>query len=142
MVFYAHEIFRGENATVATVAEVNGVSSNLTAFGTVNVITHFVTEGPQPSSTLLGKFQGMEASTNISGANFHMNFSVVFDKEKYNGSSLTIHGTIRFAETHKELSVVGGTRSFKYAHGYAVVQVLQTSRASADYKFNVNFQLY
>ncbi|GLJ32176.1 hypothetical protein SUGI_0647780 [Cryptomeria japonica] len=142
LVFYAHEISQGPNRTTLTIAGVNGSSSVLSAFGTVSVVDHAVTEGPNATSKILGKFQGLVATTDFSRSNFHLIFSVVFENEKYNGSSLEMHGTIRSLEPHLELSVSGGTGHFRFVTGYAVVEILSAVAGFIDYKFNVTLRSY
>ncbi|KAH9324804.1 hypothetical protein KI387_004982, partial [Taxus chinensis] len=142
IVFYAHEITGGSNPTTVTVAGVNGTSSVMSAFGTVNIITHAVTEGPKASSMAVGKFQGLEAGTNFAGTNYHLIFSVVYEKEKYNGSTLEIHGTIRSLESHWELAVAGGTGRFRYARGYVVAEIVAAAVGKVDYKFNATIRSY
>lgn len=136
-VIYVQEITGGENATIVTVAGMNGKSSNRSDFGTVNVEDHGVTEGPDPTSKILGRFQGMEATTDFSGTSFHMIASVIFE----DGSTLQIHGILNTLQTHRELSIVGGTGRFRYAHGYVVVEVVAVSGLSLTFKFNATVQI-
>ncbi|KAH9323250.1 hypothetical protein KI387_017889, partial [Taxus chinensis] len=140
MVLYLQETLSGVDATIQTVAGVNGTSSGLLAFGTVNVIDHVVTEGPLPSSKVLGRMQGFEARPDPKNTGFHMLSSIIFQTGKYNGSSLEIQGTNRFSLPQREVSVVGGTGRFRYAHGYALLDFLHQTGQTLSFKFNITFR--
>ncbi|KAH9323279.1 hypothetical protein KI387_017918, partial [Taxus chinensis] len=122
MVFYVQETATGPNATVTTVAGVNGTSSNLSGFGSVFVIDDPVTQGSDNTSKILGRLQGLEGNSGrYGGPNYHMVSSIIFE----NGAgSLEIHGTIRTPLAVRELAVVGGTGQFRYARGYVLVEVV------------------
>ncbi|KAH9323333.1 hypothetical protein KI387_017972, partial [Taxus chinensis] len=137
MVLYLQETLSGVDATIETVGGVNGTSSGLLSYGTVNVINHLVTQGPHPSSTVLGRMQGVEARPDPVNSGFHMLSSILFQTGKYNGSSLEIQGTNRFNLPQRELSVVGGTGRFRYARGYALLDFLVQSGQTLSFKFNV-----
>ncbi|GLJ32177.1 hypothetical protein SUGI_0647790 [Cryptomeria japonica] len=136
MVFYVQEIVSGANATVLSAGGVNGSSSNVEAFGTVFVIDNAITQGSHPNSKLLGRLQGVEANTDLSGKNYHMVSSLIFE----NGSSLEIQGTIRTQAAKRELSVVGGTGQFRFAHGFVIVEVVAFDGVNLTFKLSVTVQ--
>ncbi|KAH9323248.1 hypothetical protein KI387_017887, partial [Taxus chinensis] len=141
MVLYLQETLSGVDATIQTVAGLNGTSSGMLAFGTVNVRDHVVTEGPHPSSKVLGRMQGFEARPDPKNTGFHMLSSIIFQTGKYNGSSLEIQGTNRFSLPQREVSVVGGTGRFRYAHGYALLDFLHQTGQTLSFKFNITFRM-
>ncbi|KAH9323296.1 hypothetical protein KI387_017935, partial [Taxus chinensis] len=127
------EIGRGPDATAYSVGGMEGKSANLSAFGTLIVVDDAITEGPHPSSKLLGRLQGIEASSDMKFINYHMLSSIIFE----DGSSLQIHGTIRTRLAKRELSIVGGDGRFKYARGYVVVEVQQFNGINLTFKLTV-----
>ncbi|GLJ32175.1 hypothetical protein SUGI_0647750 [Cryptomeria japonica] len=133
MVFYVQEIVSGPNATILSSAGVNGSSSNPRSFGTVFVIDDVITQGPHPNSKFLGRFQGLEANSDLSGKNFLLAVSLIFE----NGSILEIQGTIRTQVAKRELSVVGGTGQFRYARGFVIVEIVANDGVNFTFKNNV-----
>ncbi|KAH9294005.1 hypothetical protein KI387_040791, partial [Taxus chinensis] len=141
-VFYAHAITGGPNANAVVIAGENGTSSSLLAFGTVNVLDHPITVGPDPSSKFLGRIQGIEASSDINQNTFLHLTTVIFETGRYNGSTIEMHGANRFRQEKRDVSVVGGTGRLKYARGFATLQVVAFSGFDITFKFNATVRFY
>ncbi|GLJ32158.1 hypothetical protein SUGI_0647420 [Cryptomeria japonica] len=140
LVFYSHGILTGENITEVVVAGVNGLILS-PEFGAVIVADDPVTEGPDPSSKTIARAKGIYVSSDLGGTNFELLLSVVFENEKYNGSTLEIQGADRYLQEKREVSVVGGTGYFRYARGYAILETASVQGFNAIGKFTVNVRL-
>ena len=67
-----------------------------------------LTEGPELSSKLVGKAQGIYASASQSETGLLMVLNYVFTEGKYNGSSLSILGRNAVFSGVREMPIVGG----------------------------------
>lgn len=76
-----------------------------------------MTEGPEVSSKLVGRGQGLYASAGSEEFSLLMVWSVVFKSGEYNGSSLTILGRNPTLRPVREMCIVGGTGVFRLARG-------------------------
>jgi len=147
MVFYMHDNLRGNNVTAIPVAGLNGSSSWAGKFGTLVVISDVITKRPQivqsdaDSDNIVGRAQGTYVNTNpVTGLDFFMAFTIVFQNKEYNGSTLEIHGTDRFLQPQREFAVVGGTGKFRFARGYMIGTTESVSGENAVIKFNATFR--
>ncbi|KAH9323451.1 hypothetical protein KI387_018090, partial [Taxus chinensis] len=116
----------------------NGISSNISSFGSVFVIDNPITEGPQDTSKLLGRLQGVQVNSDRRGANFHMSATLIIE----NGDALEITGTIRSLFATRKLSVVGGSGRFKYARGKALVNLVSFDGVLLTFKIRVTLRSY
>ncbi|KAG6551998.1 hypothetical protein Mapa_006304 [Marchantia paleacea] len=91
---------------------------NKLAFGSTLIYDNDVTEGPELSSKLIGRREGMAIMDNFAGENFYLLFTVIFEHhQKYHGT-LQVQGT-EIGHGDREISVVGGTGDFRGARGYS-----------------------
>jgi len=146
MVFYMHDNLRGSNVTAIPVAGLNGSSSSAGKFGTIVTISDVITRRPQitesDSDNIVGRAQGTYVNTNpVTGLDFLMVMTVVFQDMEYNGSTLEIQGTDRFAQPQREFAVVGGTGKFRLARGYAIASTEALSSPNSIIKFNTTVQI-
>ncbi|KDP34474.1 hypothetical protein JCGZ_12757 [Jatropha curcas] len=74
---------------------------------------------PDINSKLVGKAQGIYASASQSEIGFLMIFNFVFLEGKYNGSTLSLLGHNAILSGVREMPIVGGSRVFRFARGYA-----------------------
>ncbi|KAK7401092.1 hypothetical protein VNO78_12407 [Psophocarpus tetragonolobus] len=110
--FYFHDHIKGKNPTSLIIVQPP------TRFGTLYIMDDFLTEGPSPSSKLVGRSQGMYATSSQHGFDFFMATSFLFTEGIYNGSTLSIVGRNADMPT-REIPIVGGTGVFRYARGSA-----------------------
>ncbi|KAJ7975970.1 Dirigent protein [Quillaja saponaria] len=117
--FYFHETVGGQNATAVRVAQSPVTKTSSTEFGAVVVMDDPLTIGPELSSRIVGKAQGIYtfASQNEIGLLMVLNF--VFTEGKYNGSTLSVLGRNAVLSTVREMPIVGGSGIFRFARGYA-----------------------
>ncbi|KAM5580602.1 dirigent protein 2 [Rosa sericea] len=116
--FYLQDLASGSNATVIPITGIKNKPLSFTSFGTIFALDDPITVTPDKSSTEIGRAQGIMVASSLSGSNVHVSMSFAFS----NGSSLEIQGTSRQFERYKELSVVSGTGTFRYARGYATLE--------------------
>lgn len=127
MTVFLQEFTAGPNATAAAVAGIPGRPRNSFEFGTVIVADATLTQGISINSPTVGRGQGIYVTSSRDGNNTHDLFSFIFTNQRYNGSTLEFQGrSIQRAQV-RELSVVSGTKMFRFARGYATFEtVLQT----------------
>ncbi|XP_019460349.1 PREDICTED: dirigent protein 22-like [Lupinus angustifolius] len=130
---YWHDIVSGKNPTSVVVVPPPPSNMNpTTAFGMVNIIDNPLTLGPELSSKLVGRAQGLYASTSQSEVNLLMAMNFVITDGKYNGSSITILGRNPTFNKVREMSVIGGSGHFRFARGYAELRTHYFSPKTMD----------
>lgn len=112
--FYFHDTVSGNKPSAIPVA---GPKDR--GFGTVMMADEPLTEGPEPTSKLIGRAQGMYASAGQEEPCLLMVFDYVFLEGKYNGSTLSVLGRNPIFHPVREMSIVGGSGLFRFARGYA-----------------------
>ncbi|URE32744.1 disease resistance response protein 206 [Musa troglodytarum] len=117
--FFFHGRFAGPNATAVLVAVPPGTNATFNTFGAVIVLDDPLRDGPEASSKLIGKAQGLTAQASQEGTYLLMVVNFVFKAGKYNGSSLAILGRFVPDVSGTERSIVGGTGKFRMARGRA-----------------------
>ncbi|XP_051133547.1 dirigent protein 1-like [Andrographis paniculata] len=120
--FYSHDIFRGNNQTVYSVARSIATDQVPSKFGVVYVGDVLMTSGPEIESGKLGRIQGHAAFSDFEETAWTMTFNVLFTHGEYKGSSLTIVGRNPINEELRQLSIVGGTGAFQLVWGYILVK--------------------
>ncbi|MCH94726.1 disease resistance response protein, partial [Trifolium medium] len=137
--FYWHDIVSGENATSIDIISALPKYNTTTIFGEVKIIDNPLTLGPELSSKLIGRAQGIYASTSQTELNFLMIMNFVLFEGKYNGSTISILGRNDAYEKVRELPVIGGSGIFRFAKGYAeaTTHFLDTKTGDATTEYNV-----
>ena len=127
---YMHDGYTGPNPSAVVVLNGTGPtikgSGGAGRFGKTVVMDDPLTEGPGPASRVLGCAQGfyVTATSAAAGADpaVHISMDVVLTGGIYNGSTLLVEGRNAVLAPVRELSVVGGTGSFRMARGYVLVK--------------------
>ncbi|KAM4099208.1 hypothetical protein ACJW30_07G139300 [Castanea mollissima] len=106
--FYFHDTLSGKNPSAVEVAEASITKKSPTLFGLLNIFDDPLTEGPEPTSKLVGRARivGLLSARNL-----------VFTTGKFNGSGLTILGrNLRNAMFHaiREMPIIGGLVLFDW----------------------------
>ncbi|XP_027066553.1 dirigent protein 22 [Coffea arabica] len=139
--FYFHDIVSGRNPTAVRVAAATTTNSSATGFGAVVMMDDPLTAGPDLSSKLVGRAQGIYASAAQEESGYLMVLNYVFVEGKYNGSTLSILGRNTVLSTVREMPVVGGSGLFRFARGYAQARThyfdLKTGDAVVEYNVYV-----
>ncbi|KAI3851006.1 hypothetical protein MKX03_014431 [Papaver bracteatum] len=115
---YWHDIAGGSNPTTIQVASANSTQDSITGFGGVAVFDDALTEGPEPSSKLLGRAQGFYISAGFDELVVLANANIVFTTGKYNGSTIGIMGRNTLVPEVREMPIIGGTGLLRFARGY------------------------
>ncbi|XP_015901344.3 dirigent protein 2-like [Ziziphus jujuba] len=133
--FYLHDTLSGKNPTAIKVAEAKTTNTSSTGFRTVVVMDDPLTEGPEPSSKLVGRAQGLYALASQNEIGLLLVFNYVFIKGEYNGSTLGILGRNAVFSTVskvREFPIVGGTGIFRFARGYAQARIHKVDPKTGD----------
>lgn len=124
IVIYLQDLATGSNATVVPITGIKGKPQSFNSFGTLFAIDDPITEAPDNKSSQIGRAQGLLVASSLAGDNVHVLMSIGFTNAEYNGSTLEIQGISRQFERYKEVSVVSGTGSFRFARGYATLETI------------------
>ncbi|KAI5667565.1 hypothetical protein M9H77_17418 [Catharanthus roseus] len=139
--FFFHDVVSGRNPTAVRVAEAAMTNTSSTFFGAVVMIDDPLTVGPNISSKIVGRAQGIYASAAQDESGLLMVLNYVFLEGKYNGSTLSILGRNKVFSQVREMPVVGGSGIFRYARGYAQAKThtfnLKTGDAVVEYNVYV-----
>ncbi|GLJ04893.1 hypothetical protein SUGI_0005910 [Cryptomeria japonica] len=139
--FYFHDRVAGKNVTAVEVASAPSTKTSATVFGKVFVLDDPLTEGPEPTSKLVGKAQGLYASASQEEFHLLMAVTYVFQGGEFNGSTLAVVGNNAVLNEVREMPIVGGSGKFRLARGYALARThsfdLNTTNAIVHYNLTV-----
>nr|XP_027060805.1 dirigent protein 2-like [Coffea arabica] len=117
----------GPNTTSVAVAGAPGMPRTPSNFGTIIVNDANMTQGISNNSPTIGRAQGIYISSSRDGSRSLGIFSVLFSNSQYNGSTLEFQGpgyNLQVGGTAREDPIVGGTKTFRFARGYAFFQTV------------------
>jgi hypothetical protein len=89
-------------------------------FGDTTVIDDPVTATSSPTSAELGRMQGIYMLASQSGAALLVCANLLLTSGAHNGSTLAVMGRDDTGQDVREISVVGGTGTFRMATGYVL----------------------
>ncbi|KAI3414736.1 uncharacterized protein J3R85_015909 [Psidium guajava] len=121
--FYWHDILTGPNLSAVVIVSPQPNSS--TIFGLVSVIDDALTMGPDLSSGIIGRAQGLYAAASQEEIALLMAMNLVFTEGEYKGSTLTVFGRNSILMKVREMPVIGGTGAFQFARGYTHLRTYQ-----------------
>lgn len=121
--FFWHDIFTGPN--LSAVAIVPPQSNSSTFFGSVTVINDALTTGPDLSSGVIGRAQGLYTLASQEEVALLMAMNLVFMEGEHKGSTLTVLGRNSISMKVREMPVIGGTGAFRFARGYVHARTYQ-----------------
>ncbi|KAF8403941.1 hypothetical protein HHK36_012048 [Tetracentron sinense] len=127
-----HDIVIGRNQSAVKVAAGPATNASATMFGAVSIIDDALTEGPELSSKLLGRAQGLYSSASKSEVGLFMAMNFAFMVGKYNGSTITILGRNTVFSKVREMPVIGGSGLFRFARGYAQARTQKFDNKSGN----------
>ncbi|KAL4560711.1 hypothetical protein LXL04_032864 [Taraxacum kok-saghyz] len=142
--FYFQDIVGGDHPTALRVAQAPITNTSKTGFGAVVMIDDPLTMGPERTSKIVGRAQGIYASADLSQTGLLMVLNYVFVEGKYNGSTLSILGRNSVLSPVRELPIVGGSGLFRFARGYALAKThfFNTSNGDACVEYDVYVEHY
>ncbi|KAF9603817.1 hypothetical protein IFM89_037951 [Coptis chinensis] len=103
--FYFHDTVSGDHASAIVIAGPKDTAS----FGTTRIVDDPLTEGPESTSKLIGKAQGVYSMAAQQDVSLLMVITCAFMEDKYNGSTLSVLGRNPVLQTVREMPIVGGT---------------------------------
>ncbi|BFG38311.1 hypothetical protein CerSpe_245850 [Prunus speciosa] len=130
--FYFHDIVSGPNPTSIWVAQTPTSKKSPTLFGSIAMFDDPLTVGPEKSSKLVGRAQGIYGSASQSEDALLMTMNLAFVEGKFNGSSLSVFGRNAVVEAVREMPIVGGSGVFRFARGYVQARTLKFNATSGD----------
>ncbi|KVH88922.1 Plant disease resistance response protein [Cynara cardunculus var. scolymus] len=107
-------------------------NTSRTLFGATHVIDDSLTVGPEPTSKIVGRAQGIYAFTDLNEFGLLMVFNYAFVEGKYNGSTLSVLGKNSFLSKVREMPIVGGSGLFRFARGYVLATTHSLNLSSGD----------
>ncbi|CAN0879136.1 Dirigent protein 21 [Linum grandiflorum] len=137
--FYFHDTNSGSNPTTITIAQASSSNRSATGFGVTNMMDDPLTVGPEPTSKVVGRAQGIYGSASQSEVGLLMALNFVFVEGKYNGSTLSVLGRNAVMSSVREMPVIGGSGLFRFARGYAKAKtrVFDIKTGDAVVEYNV-----
>ncbi|KAI3936106.1 hypothetical protein MKX01_036377 [Papaver californicum] len=131
--FYFHDMVSGKNPSAIPIAQAPITNQFSTMFGTLRMIDDPLTEGSDPSSKVVVRAQGLYGFSGQAQLSLIAAISYVFTDEKLkNGSSLSLLSHNPILNPIRELAIVGGTGSFRFASGFAKIKTLFFNFTSGD----------
>ncbi|PIA40640.1 hypothetical protein AQUCO_02400007v1 [Aquilegia coerulea] len=142
MHFYFHDIVSGKKPTAMKIAQASTTTKSPTLFGIVMMVDDLLTEGPEPTSKMVGRAQGLYASADQKQLGLLFAMSFEFTNGIYNGSTLSILGRNPvLLQLVREMPIVGGTGVFKLARGVVFAKTcwfnMTSGNAVVEYHANV-----
>lgn len=139
LTFYFHNTLSGPNPSSLQIAQAKSTDQSSTMFGALAMVDNPLTEGPEITSKLVGRAQGMQASVGQTESTLMMVMNFYFLEGEYKGGTLSVLGRDIMGEGVGEVPVVGGTGAFRFAKGYAQIKSQTLDQKSGDsmMQFNV-----
>jgi len=139
LTYFLHEIRGGPNSTlIAAAGTGEGNISNI-GWGSFLVLDNYMKSGNTSDSLLLGSITGTAVVTTVGGlatGGTQINTQHIFKEgSKYNGSSLTVIGTIQTATPPYECNIPGGTGDFRGYSGYGILNPLNSLTVAPHYVY-------
>ncbi|XP_062177844.1 dirigent protein 23-like [Alnus glutinosa] len=130
--FYFHDTLSGKQPSAVQVAQASNTDKSPTLFGVVYIFDDPLTEGPEPTSRLVGRAQGLYGSACQQELSLLVAMTVVFTAGKFNASSLTILGRNAALQEVREMPIIGGSGAFRLARGFAIAKTHSLNFTSGD----------
>ncbi|XP_034681864.1 dirigent protein 4-like [Vitis riparia] len=119
--FFLHHSFKGSKPSSVIVAGANSSTGNnslLSPFGTGHVLDEHLTEGPEPTSKVIGNAQGLLVSSGPKELSLAVYLDFGFTTGEFDGSSIVVASRFPVAADFAELEVVGGREKFRMTSGF------------------------
>lgn len=139
---YVSESVSGPNATLYEVARANITADSPTSFGLVRVADDLVTSGPNMSTGMLGRAQGLVVNSGLTESATMLTVVFVFSAGNYQGSTITVLGLRPSSESNQEFPIIGGTAAFRMARGYVISDVYSYDPQAQNLVLFYDFYVY
>ncbi|KAF9622160.1 hypothetical protein IFM89_030018 [Coptis chinensis] len=130
--FYFHDIISGKKPTAMKIAQPNTTNNSPYLFGVLFMADDVLTVGPESTSKIVGRAQGLYGSADQQELGLVMALTLHFTEGKYNGSNLSILGRNGALHSPRELPIVGGTGLFRFARGVAIANTYNFNSTTGD----------
>lgn len=140
--FYFHDILSGQKPSAVRIAQSQDTDKFPTSFGVLMMADDPLTEGPEPTSKLVGRAQGLYGSAGQDSLGLIMAMNFVFNEGVYNGSTLAIFGRNPAMNPIREMPIVGGTGIFELGRGNAVAKTHWFNATTGDAIVEYNVTVY
>ncbi|RYR72346.1 hypothetical protein Ahy_A02g006554 [Arachis hypogaea] len=141
--FYWQEKFSEPNATSIEIVSPVPKYNTTAKFGSIRAIDIALTIGPNVSSKVVGRAQGVYVSASETEIDLLMIENIVFYEGRYHGSSITAMGRNPiFSKVVRELDVVGGSGHFRFAKGYAELRTISSDPKTLDTAVQYDVYVY
>lgn len=137
--FYIHDTLSGKNISAVQVAKASMTDASPTGFGGVFIFDDPLTEGPEGTSRLVGRAQGLYGSAGQQELVLLEAVNFVFITGKFNASSLTVLGRNAALNTPAQMPIIGGTCVFRLARGFVMAKpyFLNVTSGNSVIEYNV-----
>ena len=106
------------------------------------VLDNALTVGPESNSKVVGRAEGLVASTSQTEFNLLVIMSFALTEGKYNGSTITFLGRSPIQQKVREMPVIGGTGVFRFATGYIDSTTIFTDPQTRNNVVEFNVYVY
>ncbi|CAK7325771.1 unnamed protein product [Dovyalis caffra] len=132
--FFFHDTLSGKNPSAVLVARPNITKDDksIAPFGSIFAIDDPLTVGPELTSEVIGKAQGLYVSSSQDVPSLVAYFDFGFTSGEFNGSSISVFSRNPIADTERELAVVGGRGKFRMARGFAQLKTYFLDKTTGD----------
>ncbi|PWA88363.1 hypothetical protein CTI12_AA121520 [Artemisia annua] len=125
--------FSGNNPTAIPVAQAPMTNTSQTLFGLTFVVDDPLTIGPNITSKIVGRAQGIYASADQNDFALSMVLNFVFFEGKYNGSSFSLLTRNPILSTApREFSIVGGSGLFRFARAESALKPMEMEMSGSE----------
>ncbi|XP_031493873.1 dirigent protein 1-like [Nymphaea colorata] len=121
--FYFHGTVSGRNTTAVKTASSPAPANFPTQLGVPMSLDYPLTQGPEPTSKMIGKGQGMYEAAEKTALTYS------FTDGEFMGSTLKLMGRNSSFHRGGAMAVVAGTGAFRFARGYAFAKTRSSSPA-------------
>ncbi|GER39937.1 disease resistance-responsive (dirigent-likeprotein) family protein [Striga asiatica] len=128
--FYFHDIVSGPNPTAVRIAAPKAKYPMF--FGGLIMIDDPLTYGPDMSSGIMGRAQGMYGSADLEVSGLVMVLNFVFTEGEHKGSTLSLLGRNAVMDKVREMPILGGTGKFRFATGFAQASTYHLDFTTGD----------
>ncbi|XP_027169339.1 dirigent protein 2-like [Coffea eugenioides] len=135
--FYVHDTVTAKNPSAILVAQANTTSKSPTMFGATFVFDDPMTVGPEPSSKVIGRAQGVYSSVSKEDASLIVILNLAFNDGQFKGSTLSVLGSYPLSQKYKEMPILGGSGAFRLARGIVTAIAIATNGLNEIIEFHV-----
>lgn len=116
----------GNNQPFVTAGQLPaGITLQQLMFGSITVIDNELTEGHELGTGVLGRGQGFYLASSLDGSSHTFALTTLFHGSDHEvDDSISFFGVHRTASEVSHIAVIGGTRKYEEAKGYATIESL------------------